>query len=297
MEFKRIKQKLFRYPLVRIIIGILICFAVFIIAQNLAAKLLGLTSLDKDFRNLLKGIFASVALIVTYKFIYRNIENREVTEMSFKGITKNLVLGITIGVLLQFLTVLVIYLSNGLKLVSINPVSFIVIPLTVAFTVSIFEETVIRGILFRIIEEKLGSYLALLISAIIFGALHLLNPESSFIYAAGVAVEGGLLLGAAYIYSRNLWLPIAIHFAWNFTQSGIFGTITSGNEKTSSLLVTQITGSKLITGGTFGPEGSIQALIFCLIATMVLIFLNMRKNKLIKPLIGTQKMKGAYTRN
>jgi len=290
MENISIKQKLFRNPFVRMIIGLLICFAVFIITQHLVAKLLGLTSLDKDFRNLFKGIMASIAIIITYKVIYRKIENREVTEMAIKGIAKNLTLGILIGVVLQFLTVLVIYLSNGFKIVSINPVSFIIIPLTVAFTVAIFEETVIRGILFRIIEEKLGSYLALLISAIIFGALHLINPESSFISAACVAVEGGLLLGAAYIYSRNLWLPIAIHFAWNFMQSGIFGAITSGNEKTSSLLVTQITGSKLITGGTFGPEGSVQAIIFCLIATIVLMFLNIKKNKLMKPHIGKQKM-------
>jgi hypothetical protein len=177
----------------------------------------------------------------------------------------------------------VIYLKNGFQVVSVNPVSFIIIPLTVAFTVAIFEEILIRGIIFRIVEEKLGSYISLILSAIIFGALHLMNPESSFISAACVAVEGGLLLGAAYIYSRNLWLPIAIHFAWNFMQSGIFGAITSGNEKTNSLLSTQITGSKLITGGEFGPEGTIQAIIFCLIATIILMTLNTKSNKLIKP--------------
>lgn len=289
MENRSIKKKFFRYAFVRIIIGLLICFAVFIIAQNLTAKLLGVTSLDKDFRNLFKGIIASIAIIMTYKVIYRIIENREVTEIAAKGIIKNLALGVLMGVVLQFFTVLVIYLSNGFKIVSINPVSFIIIPLTVAFTVAIFEEIMIRGILFKIIEEKLGSYFALLISAIIFGALHLINPESSPIYTACVAVEGGLLLGAAYIYSRNLWFPIAIHFAWNFMQSGIFGAITSGNEKTGSLLVTKITGSKIITGGTFGLEGTLQALIFCLIATMVLMFLNIRQNKIVKPLIGKQK--------
>lgn len=247
------------------------------------SKTAGLTGLDKDFKNLIKGIVASVAVIITYKLFFQKIENRKVAEISVKRLAKNLVLGILIGVLLQTLTVLVLYFSNGFHLVSINPFSFIIIPLTVAFTVAIFEEILIRGIIFRIAEEKLGSYISLALSAIIFGALHLMNPESSFISAACVAVEGGLLLGAAYIYSRNLWLPIAIHFAWNFMQSGIFGAATSGNEKTNSLLTTHFTGPEIITGGAFGPEGTIQAIIFCLIATIILMTLNTKRNKLIKP--------------
>ena len=283
MKNKSIKQNLLRNPFVRIVFGLLVCFAAFIIMQNIAAKLLGLTGFDKDFRNLIKGIVASVAVIVAYKLLYRKIENREVTEISVKGIAKNLMLGTLIGVVLQSLTVLVIYLNNGFHVVAVNPVSFIIIPFTVAFTVAIFEETLIRGIIFRIVEEKLGSYISLILSAIIFGALHLMNQESSFISAACIAVEGGLLLGAAYIYSRNLWLPIAIHFAWNFMQSGIFGAITSGNEKTNSLLSTQIKGSKLITGGEFGPEGTIQAILFCLLAAIVLMYLNVKRNRLIKP--------------
>lgn len=129
----------------------------------------------------------------------------------------------------------------------------------------------------------MGSYIALIISAIIFGGLHLINPNSSLISATCVAIEGGLLLGAAYIYSRSLWLPIAIHFAWNFMQSGLLGAITSGNEKTNSLLTTQITGAKIITGGEFGPEGTIQAILICLIATIVLMYLNIKKDKQIKP--------------
>ena len=283
MQDKIVKQKLLQNPFTRIVFGLLVCFAVFIITQNIAAKLIALTDLDKDFRNFFKGIVASVAVIIAYKFFFRKIENREVTEISAKGIAKNLILGRLIGGILQSLTVLVVYLNNGFSLVSVNPVSFLIIPFTVAFSVAIFEEILIRGILFRIVEEKLGSVNALIMSAIIFGALHLMNPGSSFISAACVAVEGGLLLGAAYIYSRNLWLPIAIHFAWNFMQSGIFGAVTSGNEKINSLLTTHITGPELITGGAFGPEGTIQAIIFCLIATIVLMILNAKSNNLIKP--------------
>ena len=96
-----------------------------------------------------------------------------------------------------------------------------------------------------------------------------------------VGIEAGFLMGTAYIYARNLWFPIAIHFAWNFMQSGIFGAITSGNEKTSGLLTTKLAGSQLITGGEFGPEATIQAIIFCVLAAIIL--LQLSKNKIIRP--------------
>lgn len=282
MNNQNVKQKFISNPFTRALLGLLVCFVAFILAQNVATKLLELTSLDKDFRNLFKGIIASIAVISAYKLFYRFIEKREVTEISSKGILKNLMIGTLIGVALQCLTVLVIYLTNGFKIVSVNPISFIIIPLTVAFTVAIFEEILIRGIIFRIMEEKLGSTIALITSALIFGALHLFNPNSTLMSGTCVAIEGGLLMGTAYIYARNLWLPIAIHFAWNFMQSGIFGAITSGNEKANSLLTTQMTGPELITGGSFGPEGTIQAIIFCSIAALILMYFNKKQNKLIK---------------
>jgi len=283
MNQKTIKQKLLSHPFARILLGLLVCLGAVIIGQEVAGRILKLTPFNKDYRNLNKGIIVSLLAIGSYTIFFKFIEKRAVTEISKKGIVKHLSLGILIGVILQGLTILVIYLSGGLKVVSINPISFIIIPLTIAFTVAIFEEILIRGILFRIMEEKLGSYISLIISAIIFGALHLANLNSSLVSATCIAIEAGLLLGAAYIYSRNLWLPISIHFAWNFMQSGIFGAITSGNEKTGSLLTTQITGPKLITGGAFGPEGTMQAVIFCAIATIVIMYLNAREGKLIKP--------------
>lgn len=281
METITTKQKFINFPLTRIILGLIVCFISFIIAQQLAGKMLDLTSLNKNYRNLIKGIIASSAVISTYIYFFRKYEKREINEFSSKGIGKYLLSGTLIGVVLQSLTMLVIALNGGFEIVSVNPISNVIIPFTIAFTVAIFEEILIRGIIFRIMEEKLGSYISLLISAIIFGALHLVNPHSTLISGLCVGIEAGLLLGAAYIYTRNLWFPIAIHFAWNFMQSGIFGAITSGNEKTSSLLTTKLTGKLFITGGEFGPEGTIQALIFCVLASIVL--LQLSKHKLIHP--------------
>lgn len=283
MENQSVKNKIISHPVTRIILGILVCGSVFIITQNIISKLLGLTALDKDYRNLFKGILASIAVIGAYKFFFKWMEKREVKEISNAGIIINLLSGLLIGGVLQFLTILVIYFNGGFNVVSINPASSVIIPLTVAFTVAIFEEILLRGIIFRIVEEKLGSYIALAVSAIMFGALHLANPNSSLFAATCIAIFAGLLFGAAYIYTRSLWFSIAIHFAWNFMQSGIFGAITSGNEKTSSLFTTQITGPELITGGGFGPEATIQAILFGLISVIILMYLNIKEDKLRTP--------------
>jgi hypothetical protein len=276
------KQRILNFSFTRIILGPILCFAVFIIAQQLVGKILDLTAIDKDFRNFIRGIVASLFVIVTYIYFYNKYEKREIGEFSGKGLLKNTALGVLIGTTIQGLTILVIYLWGDFLIISVNPVSTVITTFAIAFSVAVFEETLLRGIIFRIVEEKLGSYISLAISAIIFGAAHLLNPDSSVISSVCIGIVG-FMFGAAYIYSRSLWLPIAIHFSWNFVQSGIFGAITSGNEKTSSLFNTHISGSELITGGAFGPEGTMQATLFWLLVSIVLMILITMQNKLIKP--------------
>lgn len=283
MTAKSIGQKILLFPLTRIIVGLVVCGGIIQFAQSQLWTLLNFTSLDTDFKNLITGIIAAILTITCYTILYKFYERRKITEFSTNGIVKNLTAGIVLGAVLQSLTILIIYLNHGYSVVSINPILFLIPPLTMAFTSGVIEETLTRGIIFRITEEKLGSYIALIISALLFGAAHLANPHSSITAAIGLAIQAGLLLGSAYIYARNLWFPIAIHFAWNFTQSAIFGASVSGNAIGKTLITSKIEGAEWITGGQFGPEGSIQATVFCLCATIVLLFLSHRENKIIKP--------------
>lgn len=276
------KQRILHSAVVSIILGLIICLAAVIIGQQIFLKIPGVSLLNADTRNLIKGIFVSILVIGSYWLFYSKFDKRAITELSLSGLWKKLFFGILIGSGMQCLTILVMWLYGGFKVIAVNSVLTLIIPFTVAFTVSIIEEILLRGIVFRITEEKWGSTIALIISGVIFGGLHLINPHVTLVSILCITVVG-VLLGAAYMYYRNLWLPIAIHFAWNFTQNGIFGAITSGNEKTASLLTTQITGPELLTGGQFGPEGSIQALLVCLIAAAIVIRLLNKQNKIINP--------------
>jgi uncharacterized protein len=283
MEKKSLGYRILHFPLTKILVGIIALGIVVAFGQFGIKGLVKLIPINEDVRNLIGGIILMSLIIPTYIFLYKFYEKRKITEFSTNKLSRNLLLGIALGFILQSLTILVIYLNKGFSVIAVNSFICLLPSLTMALTSAIFEETLFRGIIFRITEEKLGSYIALIISATIFGLMHLFNPNSNIVAAIGLVIEAGLLLGAAYIYSRSLWLPIGIHFAWNLTQSGIYGAITSGNNEIKGLLTSKIEGNDLITGGQFGPEGSIQALIFCLIVTIILMILSHRQNKIIKP--------------
>ncbi len=277
MTTKNTNQKILHSALVKIILGVIIVLASVIIGQRIFLKIPGVSLLNSEVRNFIKGVFVSILAIGSYWLLYRKYEQRVITELATNGVWKKLLTGIFIGSGLQLLTILVIYLFGGFSIITVNPFSALIIPFTVAFTVAILEEILLRGIVFRITEEKWGSTIALIISGVIFGALHLINSHVTFISVLCIMVVG-VLLAAAYMYYKNLWLPIAIHFAWNFTQNGIFGAITSGNEKTGSLLTTKISGSEILTGGQFGPEGSIQAVLLCTVAAIIILRQLYNKN-------------------
>jgi uncharacterized protein len=282
-------NRILHAPLARIILGLAFCIAINIALQTILTKVLDHTAFSHALKNIIKGFFVSFFFVAGYIRFYSWYEKKPVTLFSAKGVGKNLIRGLFLGSLLQCLTIYILYLNNGFHIISINNWTNILPLVFSGFAIAIIEETLLRGIIFRIAEERLGTYWSLALSSFIFGALHLVNPHSTLATAFAIAVEGGLLLGSAFVYSRNLWFPIAIHFAWNFTQSGIFGAVTSGNVLHESLLTSSLSGNKLLSGGAFGPEASIQAFLFCLIASILILVLSYRQNKIIKPFWSKEK--------
>jgi membrane protease YdiL (CAAX protease family) len=133
----------------------------------------------------------------------------------------------------------------------------------------VFEELIFRGTALRLLEQRWGSAVALAITSALFGVAHLMNPNSNVLSAVCVAIEAGLLLGIAYIATRSLWLPIGLHFGWNFAEGDILGCPDSG-VAVSGVFHTSTHGNALITGGEFGPEGSLISPVLCLVVTMLL---------------------------
>lgn len=141
------------------------------------------------------------------------------------------------------------------------------------------EELIFRGILFRMIDERFGLRWALAVSALLFGFAHFFQPNATVWSSVAIAIEAGVLLGVAFKYSGSLWLPIGIHWAWNFTQGNVFGFSVSGSAKTASVFDPTVCGPELITGGAFGPEASVITVVLCsLLALIMLVRLGGKRN-------------------
>ena len=148
----------------------------------------------------------------------------------------------------------------------------IVVYLCFNFLVASSEEVIFRGMLFRLIDERLGFWWAIGISSLLFGLAHIFQPEATLWSSIAIAVEAGLLLGAAYKYAGTLWLPIGIHWAWNFTQGNVFGLAVSGGETEESIMKATLTGPDFITGGSFGTEASIISPILGLLLSALFVY-------------------------
>ena len=290
MQKLTLASRLLQATATKLLLGILFLIGGYILSQFALDYLLKEASFSKDISGLITAIISSIVALIVYILLYKWLEKRKITELSTFGIGKQLLYGVLIGGMLQSLTILFIYIKGGYTVTAVNSLVFIIPSLAMSFSAAIFEELLFRGILFRLIEEKLGTYLSLIISAMFFGLIHLLNPNSNLIAALGLVIQAGLLLGAAYAFSRSLWFPIAIHFAWNFAQSGIFGATVSGNTITKSFLTSDIHGSVWYTGGSFGPEGSVQATVFCLIAAIILMVLTVKRKNIIVPYWHSSKV-------
>ena len=145
------------------------------------------------------------------------------------------------------------------------------------------EEILFRGVVFRLIEEWAGTWIALAVSAIIFGAVHAANPGASWISTLAIALEAGVLLAAAYVVTRSLWLPIGLHFGWNYFEGPVYGTQVSGHAILTSAITSHVSGSAWLTGGSFGPEAGLYAVFTCLLAAIGLLAYARQQSRIIEP--------------
>jgi membrane protease YdiL (CAAX protease family) len=131
------------------------------------------------------------------------------------------------------------------------------------------EEIMFRGYILQNLREWPGTILAVVISSILFGLVHGLNPNFNLFAALNIALAG-VSFCYAYLISGNLWLPLAYHFSWNFFQGPVFSFPVSGMIS-GGLLLTQVSqAGSAITGGDFGPEGGLAGLGAQLLGLLIL---------------------------
>jgi membrane protease YdiL (CAAX protease family) len=137
--------------------------------------------------------------------------------------------------------------------------------------------------LFRSVEDLLGSWISVALSSFVFGAVHLVNPEATLAGAVYVGIEAGLLLAAAYLVTRRLWISIGAHMAWNYSEGAIFSSVVSGGINDPGLIRSSIEGPELLTGGSFGLESSVFALVLCTSAGLIMMIIAARRGHIVPP--------------
>jgi hypothetical protein len=268
-----------QFPLTRFLLGV-IAIVLWVVAVQIGMKLAQVPS--RSPLGALVGLVIAAGVLGLYCALVKLIERRPVTELAADGTAKYLSRGILTGAILFCASMLAMKLLGGWYVTGTAPLSVLVYPCVAALVAGVQEEVLVRGLLFRLVEERLGSWIALAVSALIFGLLHAFNSGATVVSTAAIALEAGVLLAAAYMYTRSLWFVIGLHFAWNFTEGGVFSTSVSGG-RADGMIGVQFAGSDVLTGGAFGPEASLPAVLVCLAAGIAFIILSVGAGRIIPP--------------
>lgn len=269
-----------QHPLARILVACTWLILLIVPVQSAVRRLPARHTLTVSTLSIAIVAFVAFAAYVAY---VRLVERRSVpAELAVGGALPELGLGVLIGALMFVFVISVLWSLGHYSVTEVQSWRVAIPALRIAAIAAVTEELFFRGVLFRITEEWLGTWWALLASASVFGLLHLLNPGATLLAGVAIIIEAGVMLAAAYVVTRRLWLPIGIHFAWNFVQGGIFGVAISGSQ-VKGILKGQLTGPTLVSGGAFGVEASVFAIGLGIVTSACCLWIVRRKGNAPTP--------------
>lgn len=223
------------------------------------------------------------SMIGTYLIIWifmKFVDKEPFIKLGFqtKNRLKDFVIGILIGA--------IVIASGYAILSSLEEIQFahmlidtkeIILSISLFIIVAFAEEVLFRGYVLKNLMTSFNKYVALIVSSIIFALLHGINPNIDLFSLTNLFLAG-ILLGLSYIYTKNLWFPIALHLSWNLFQT-LFGFNVSGKD-VYSIIEFSIKENNLINGGAFGFEGSILSIAFQLVVIFSIgIYYNRKLSK------------------
>ncbi len=270
----------------------LIGFIVFIVLGGLFGKIffsvLNGEKLYADYKNginingylMLNAITSFVTTLFAVYILRIFIDKRSVKSLGFswKGYRSHAWQGFWLAIAILSVSSVVLMLTKNLQFTSVNfNIKDLLIGAILMLLISFAEEVMVRGYLLNNLMQSINKWPALLITAAIFAAMHLFNPGITFFSFLNIFFAG-ILLGINYIYTRNLWFGIFLHFMWNYMQGFILGFEVSGVH-TNALLSQSVQGNDILTGGKFGLEGSVITIILITVSIFFLQFIYKKKFK------------------
>jgi membrane protease YdiL (CAAX protease family) len=274
-------RRIVNYPLVALVIAVALFIGASALAMALGRPLQPLPQVE---RAVLRALIAIVIIVAVYKLAIARLGEHPRDDLRLdRAAGRNLGLGLALGFVIMAVAVGIAAVLGVYRIVGPGDASRLVLELVgVAIMPGLTEEMLFRGILFRWIEDFGGSWAALAVTSALFGLAHIMNPNATWFSSFAIAVEAGVLLGGAYMLTRSLWFPMGLHAAWNFTQGEIFDVPVSGIDE-HGLVQAQLSGPPLLSGGNFGLEASIIALVLATAVGVWLVSLAVRQGKIVAP--------------
>lgn len=273
------------FPIVRMVLGIVAVAAPVVMTLWLAHA-----ALDKSMRVMWPQFLAAALCVAGYCLYVRRIEKRSVSELSPPGAWRELAQGALGAAALLAATMGVLFVARSYQVTGSNHWTVLVVPVAELVLVAFFEELIFRGIVFRIVEKSLGSWIALGLTALIFAASHLPN-EGVTLLAVAVTAVAGVMLGAAFMATGRLWLPIGMHFGWNYMLGTVLSVAVSGHQG-KGLVQGTLVGPDWLTGGAYGIEASLAGLAAVSLASVFLIALARKRGRVVRPYWKTESAAG-----
>ncbi len=256
-------RRVLRHPVARMLAASLAMFLALALSFALMESLL-----PKDNLVAWPNLVAALACALGYWAYVNRVERREVTELSGSGALAEWACGAGLGLMLGLLTLAPLWGLGVYRIEGVGDGFQLIKQMPEMLLVSVFEELLIRGVIFRIAEQAWGSRRALVLSTVIFVAAHL--PGEISLLGVLVTAAASLAFTAAYQVSRRLWWPIGMHFAWNYLFSAVFSVPVSGHEA-KGWLHGSLDGPEWLSGGAYGVEASAMALLVWAVAGALLL--------------------------
>jgi membrane protease YdiL (CAAX protease family) len=259
---------------IRVLLIIIPFFIFTIVFQIIGYFLLGLNLKSKPETLVDMTVIQGITMTGTFLLVFlftRYIDRSNFKSLGFqlKGYAKDILLGIASGAVIMLLGFCILLATNE---INVTHVDFDVYKLAISIICYIFiafnEEIFLRGYILNNLTQSMNKYVALILSSMMFAGLHIFNPNFDWVSFISIFLAG-LLLGVSYIYTKNLWFPIALHFSWNFFQGTVFGFKVSG-QSIYSIINQHPVENNILNGGEFGFEGSIIQQIFIVIAVLLI---------------------------
>ncbi len=273
----------FRFPLVRLLAGImLVAVPYFVIVTRLQYRFLGLFH-NRSILFLIRPLtYLTVALVVValYGLYVGWFERRALTELLPANRGRWIITGIFYASSFTALVFVPLWLNGNLTIATTNGWRYVPQALVLAVMAATVEEVLFRALLFRLVEEEVGSLWAILLVSLLFSLLHYANPGTTVWRAVLAGLEAGLTLPVLFILTRNLWLCIAAHATWD-ALNYVIG-IPEAGRPTQGYLTSVLTGDERLTGGAFGIEFSLLASGLAAVVGFYLLWVAYRRSALVR---------------